>query len=83
MQTTTQVNAAPTRKVMAASVGTAITIIIIIYLIEAEFSLAIDLPPGVEGAATTLVTFVFGYFVRPSVHDAVVLQQDQSGQPTG
>lgn len=72
MQTTTQVNAAPTRKVMAASVGTAITIIII-YLIEAEFSFAIDLPPGVEGAATTLVTFIFGYFVRPSVHDAVVL----------
>lgn len=57
---------APAQKVMASSIGAAIAAIIVYFLPEvpAEGDLSV--------AITTVLTFVFGYFMPPSTSDTVV-----------
>lgn len=56
-----QESAAPTNKIMAATVGAAISTILV-YIVEQ--AAAIDLPAGVEGAMVVLAVFAAGYLIR-------------------
>lgn len=59
-ETVEQPTAAPTRKVTAAGLGGALTVIIV-FVIN---SLGTEVPGEVASAITTVVTFLAGYFIK-------------------
>lgn len=68
-------HSAPTMKVWGATLGSALSVILI-WLVE-EGLIVVgaprDIPEGVEVAIATVLTFVAGYFIPPSPHDQVVI----------
>lgn len=68
---TRQKNAAPTRKVIAATVGGALAVLLI-YALESDLIFGKDLPEHVEVAISTIVVFVLGYWIPPSENDDIV-----------
>lgn len=57
---------APAQKVMAGTIGAAIASVIVFFLPDAPW-----VEGNIEVALTTVLTFVFGYFVPPSSADTV------------
>jgi hypothetical protein len=60
----------PTNKTLAASVGSAIGVVVV-WLLN-TYVLPTPLPVGVEAAVTTIVTFALSWIVPPSSREAVV-----------
>ena len=61
----------PARKVIAASLGSAIATIVL-WLVESFGGLVV--PPPVQAAVIVVVTFTLGYFVPPSAGDQVIVE---------
>lgn len=62
----------PTRKVVASTVGAALTTILI-YVIERYSGHADPIPQHVTGALQVVVVFAFGYLVPPAARDTIVV----------
>jgi hypothetical protein len=58
---------APTTKVMSGTVGAAIATLIIYGLVKAGWSI----DEGVKVALTTVITFLFGYWIPPAPRDGI------------
>lgn len=69
----------PTRKVIAGTLGGAITTILL--WAAQQYILAAPLPLEVAGAILTIVTALVGYFVPPAEGDQVVVDQPSASSP--
>jgi len=58
---------APTTKVMSGTVGAAVATLVIWGLGRAH----IEMDGGVQTALTTVITFIFGYYMPPAQKDGV------------
>lgn len=64
----------PARKVVGSSLAVAISTILI-YVLKAYGN--VSLPPGLEPAIVTVVTFLVGYYIPPAARDGI---KDRTGQ---
>lgn len=72
---------APAQKVVAGSLGAALATLVVFALNLTVFK-EDKLDAEVSGAITTVITFLFGYFVPPSERDQIDVEADANAVRT-